>query len=463
MRGIKRILATSLVILMSFTFCIEAADRVWNSETLMSANAKAKAKTKTTLINLEKGDTYKIKIKKNSKIKLSRKKIVKVSKKGVIKALKVGKCKVTVKKGKKTWKYNVVVRKKKQPEEIVATPSPTPELSIVGGCMAQNGFLVDRIDAKDELLSYVYLVDDPSIEHSYMPKDPGIKYVRIEVYTEALKNIKVGDSVWFVKHVNDKVEISGDTCIYVERVMISLMKSNTPTPAPTEKPVLAADSWLNFKLNSDSIWLNNRYISGTTENIGGGDGIIEIKVGNTIIASKELKADETEFSIPVDFSECKEGDKVIITYSGIGGDLKVSEGDDYIVEHMRWPAKHEYTLKKGTTCALIRKEFKILQDEITTETKCLTYKTDVIGESLNYYIKIDDERVKAEQYVTDNGVFDLQVDFSSYEPGTEIVVGISSYGYRTDKGTHFEECNVGFSEKIFILGEAKNATDEVVE
>jgi len=359
MRGIKRILATSLVILMSFTFCIEAADRVWNSETLMIANAKAKAKTKTTLINLEKGDTYKIKIKKNSKIKLSRKKIVKVSKKGVIKALKVGKCKIAVKKGKKTWKYNVVVRKKKQPEEIVATPSPTPELPIVGGCMAQNGFLVDRIDAKDELLSYVYLVDDPSIEHSYMPKDPGIKYVRIEVYTEALKNIKVGDSVWFVKHVNDKVEISGDTCIYVERVMISLGKSNipkptsTPIPTPTEKPV---------------------------------------------------------------------------------------------------------PTKKPTVNGLETKSFEIVQQEITTETTYLTYKLRLPeNEELLYFVRVGDEKF-IQKYRTQKpgeGEYNFEIDFSSYEPGTEIEVGIYPYSYTYETSRAFYHVTAGYRSKTYILNEKK--------
>ena len=94
---------------------------------MLSDNETATAKT--TTIKLEKGDTCKIKIKKNSKIKLGRKKIVKVSNKGVMKALKVGKCTVTVKKGKKTWKYNVVVTKKSVADNQGHIPTVTPTVA----------------------------------------------------------------------------------------------------------------------------------------------------------------------------------------------------------------------------------------------------------------------------------------------------------------------------------------------
>ena len=215
MRRMKRVVATALILVTLLSCCTGTVFTLWNGDAIVTANAKTKTKT----INLVKGDTHNIKIKKNSKIKLSRKKIVSISKKGKIKALKAGKCKIIVKNGKKTWKYNVVVRKKK----IVTTPTPTQsalptQAPIPSATPADyeilSGFIVSSIWRHDNNYSYVSLRDDPDVEGRFMPNDPEVTSVVIMVSNQKLKDISPGCGVSILIYHSSKSEVGGGVCLY---------------------------------------------------------------------------------------------------------------------------------------------------------------------------------------------------------------------------------------------------------
>jgi len=456
MRRMKRVVATALIAVTAFSCCAGTIVIPWNGDVV----AVAEAKTKTQTINLVKGDTYKIKIKKNSIIKLSKKKIVSVSKKGKIKALKAGKCKVTIKKGKKTWKYNVVVRKKSD-KKIIPTPVPTmvPTVSPTaapGGYEILSGFIVDRIEKFKDIYSYVYLTDDPDIEGTSMPNDQAVKYVRITVSEKMLKDICAGCGVSILKYHPSQKKIEGDICSYdgINDIRLDKKEVNAPTvkPKPTfcshrqggfsilqeeittetkyltfetffpkrelifyvevdgkrfenvykkegggvgeyifpidfsafesgsnikvgiqsysytieddeayhyysmyyrpkeflldGKPKITADTWLSFNVKFYTTVLPRiaKDISGKVKYNESMDTIIEIEVNGNVIASKELKAGEESFSIPVDLSEYKAGDKLHVTYSCAEGNVEVYETDENFVHHIFWPAMMEFEI-----------------------------------------------------------------------------------------------------------------------
>lgn len=162
---------------------------------------KANAET----INIFKGKTYKLKVKKGSKISVSDPEIAKVSKKGKITALKRGKCIVKVKKGKKVKKYKVVVK-------------------VMGGLVQYQGLIVDRIEPQDDATAKIFLemTEDCSLKHG---DATGLcKYVECEVPQEDIsaEGIQAGDNVAILVHEFDdkQNEIVDDTYVIRKRVDI---------------------------------------------------------------------------------------------------------------------------------------------------------------------------------------------------------------------------------------------------
>lgn len=181
--------ATSFVLLLACVMC------------MLPMGKMAQAKT----IVIEKGETYKLKIKKGSKISVSDNEIVKVNKKGKITALKKGKCTVKVKKGKKVKKYKIRVDRR------------------IWGVLAYQGLIVNRIEAKDDTTVAIFLeiTDESSLKTIAQGQ---CKYVQFEFSQEkvAAKELQPGDNVviYFSVHNMDS-EIVDDTYVIKSSVDIS--------------------------------------------------------------------------------------------------------------------------------------------------------------------------------------------------------------------------------------------------
>ncbi len=190
------------------------------------------AKKKVKIINLKKGETYKIKVKSGSKIKCSNKKIVKVTKKGKIIALKKGKCIVRVKRNKTCKKYRIVVKEKVMPTPALtavpttepvndtaqATETPRPKPA---GPIGEKDLKIEKIEIKDDKNSVVWLTFEDK-ENSYYGVDStarenGVKYYKLDFESAKLENEKmeIGDKVYlFFYPPKVKTEIVDDYCIF---------------------------------------------------------------------------------------------------------------------------------------------------------------------------------------------------------------------------------------------------------
>lgn len=247
----KKLIRNALIIVTVLTCCL-----VFNS---FSSDCKAKC------ITINKGQTYKINVKKGYKVKSSNLKVAKVTKKGKVTALKKGKCVIKVYRGKKVKKYRIYVNKKDVCEEeassvvcnTLATPVPTSvptsvptadvniKKNVLNGFILYSGNLVlDHIEKKDDITSYVYLrfnnipyyITETEVQN-------GVQFIRYEVENQVLteKNVCVGDEAYFTYDGRVfKHEIVGNTCIIGGKIYMCFTKpgDNQPVeiPLPTQVP-----------------------------------------------------------------------------------------------------------------------------------------------------------------------------------------------------------------------------------
>ena len=174
-------------------------------------------------ITIEKGKTYKLKIKKGSKIKCSNKKIAKVNKKGKILALKKGKCTINVKYKKKHIKYSVKVTEKVSdsypvPTESVPMPTDIPPSLLNGGAHKDyRGLYVIKMVRKDSDICSIYMGRNPKSTFSYIEDDSPFKYINVEITYDYLNRISLneGDYVTCLADINADTELIDDT-LYVK-------------------------------------------------------------------------------------------------------------------------------------------------------------------------------------------------------------------------------------------------------
>lgn len=189
---------------------------------------KSNAKT----IELEKGESYHIKLNSNSKKIRCKSKIIKVGKKGKITALKKGKCVIKIKKGKKTVKYKFVVMNKNQSvnnnSESLPQPTDTPQPIVTDAVNIQDGESsnnVNRVAPGGIIMvrnlsieSITLKTDDTSIVRLTVNEPQSvfgenIKYIETEVYNIKLEGFLAGDVVsTYVNFNYDTLERNGEVC-----------------------------------------------------------------------------------------------------------------------------------------------------------------------------------------------------------------------------------------------------------
>ena len=77
----------------------------------------------------------------------------------------------------------------------------------------------------------------------------------------------------------------------------------SPSPTPTKKPILCADTWLFIEIDQKVILRDTRIISGKVYCNKGMETIVKVVSDSAVIAEIILNKDEDTFSLETDFSE----------------------------------------------------------------------------------------------------------------------------------------------------------------
>ena len=123
----------------------------------------------------------------------------------------------------------------------------------------------------------------------------------------------VMDNTWCIAVVPasqaDKIVDAQYECTYETEI-------TDPDPG-SSGPILGGDTWLMFGIDQQTLTASTNVLTGTVsfENYA---SVIKVKVGQTVIAEKELTAGEETFEIPVNFSGYSPGTMIVVTreYTG---------------------------------------------------------------------------------------------------------------------------------------------------
>ncbi|MCI8307813.1 MAG: hypothetical protein HFH14_07165 [Lachnospiraceae bacterium] len=229
MKNKKKLISRSAItaeLLLCITLCMSC---------VYTFGKQASAKT----IEIEKGQTYQLKLKIGSKVKCSNKKIAKVSKKGKIKALKKGKCTIKVIKGKKVKKYCISVKNARR--KSVQSPAPTitpdnqpqntasPTKRPPVGYMLFTGMAVDKIEQKDDRLSTVCAVCEKPVSGIISEEkfQNGVKYIQFDTLSSNIlqKEIALDDKVTIGFDIGlIRINIIGNTVVLDGEGLVGIQK-----------------------------------------------------------------------------------------------------------------------------------------------------------------------------------------------------------------------------------------------
>lgn len=95
------------------------------------------------------------------------------------------------------------------------------------------------------------------------------------------------------------------------------VSESTPIPTPTSTPLVVGDIWLLFGIDQKIITSQTTTITGSI-GIPCRDTVIRVYIDGNVVAEKALPYNSEPFSLNVDFSKCKVGDKVNISREFIG-------------------------------------------------------------------------------------------------------------------------------------------------
>ena len=123
--------------------------------------------------------------------------------------------------------------------------------------------------------------------------------------------------------------------IKVKDVIFSTTKEAVGDTTLVDTPAVAADVWLYFGVDQDTITTSTTFISGTVQ-FKNYESKITVVVNNKVIAEKQLNAGDETFVIDLDPSEFRYGGKVVVHRAYTGEDrqdLKVWDSyKEYIIQ-----------------------------------------------------------------------------------------------------------------------------------
>lgn len=326
----KKILLTMFLSLLMLLFV----------STTQTGEAKVKI-IKPNSVTLNVGEKAKIKVKANM-WKSSNKKVAVVSSKGIIRAKKAGKAKITAYRGKQKTVYNIKVIKKTTKKQVRQL---TPEIPNPTGNMESTYTLAsnkkteptenpkpisdDVKDVADVWLFFEIYEKKITRETTLLTGavankdyDTAIR-VRVNNILIAEKRLINGEDTFSLEVDFSKFEAGSEVIVSREYIgddisasTIGIWKQAQRFSIIQDYPVVA-DAWLLFGVDQEQITSQTTLLTGSIS-LKGYESAIRVYVNDKLIAEQYLNKGEETFSVEVDFSQCKTGDKITVSreYTG---------------------------------------------------------------------------------------------------------------------------------------------------
>jgi len=232
-----------------------------------------------------------------------------------------------------------------------------------------------------------------------------------------IKAKKVGKAKVTAKSPNKKVQ-------YIVKVN---KKSENITP-PESNKIVGNYIKLFFNVNQKTISTATNTITGTLS-FSGYESIVKILVNDKFVTQKEFTSNEVEFSIEVNLSKFQNGDKLTIRREYIGdSDQKYNIWDDqkeytlYTVPETPAPTAGPKATPTPKVVADAWLLFGVDQQTITVDTKKITGKLSFNKYKSAIKVYVNNNLIAQKDFVNGQEEFSINVDFSYYNPGDNIVI-----------------------------------------